>query len=144
LTVVACRYGARFAEDDFIMTATPIRILVADDNAFYRKTICGIIQNETNLQVVAEAEGGLAAIQAVKEHRPDVVLMDINMPVPDGLDATRIIATMFPDTKVIVLTMHTDGCFSDRAYKAGARHFLGKDCGKEKLLSAIKHCSPGQ
>ena len=126
------------------MAAAPIRILIADDNEFYRKTICGIIQNETNLQVVAEAGGGLAAIQAVKEHRPDVVLMDINMPAPDGLDATRIISTMFPDTKIIVLTMHTDECFSDRAYQAGARHFLGKDCSKETLLSAIHRCSPGQ
>jgi two-component system response regulator DegU len=66
--------------------------------------------------------------------------MDISMPVPDGLDATRIIATKFPDTKIIVFTMHTDETFSDRAYKAGACHFLAKDCGKEKLFSAIEHC----
>jgi two-component system response regulator DegU len=123
------------------MAATPIRIVIVDDNKFYRKIICSIIKKNTSLQVVAEAEGGLSGIQAVKTHRPEVVLMDINMPVPDGLDATRIIATMFPDTKVIVLTMHTDEIFSDRAHKAGAYCFLGKDCGKEKLLSAIKACS---
>ncbi len=67
--------------------------------------------------------------------------MDINMPVLDGLDATRIIATKFPDTKIIVFTMHTDETFSDRAYKAGACHFLAKDCGKENLFNAIEHCS---
>ena len=123
------------------MATTPIRIVIVDDNKFFRKTVCSILQKKTNLQVVAEAEGGLAAIQAVKNHRPEVVLMDINMPAPDGLDATRIIATKFPDTKIIVFTMHTDEIFSDRAYKAGACHFLAKDCGKEKLFSAIEHCS---
>ena len=126
------------------MATTPIRIVIVDDNKFFRKTVCSILQEKTNLQVVAEAEGGLAAIQAVKNHRPEVVLMDINMPALDGLDATRIIATKFPDTKIIVFTMHTDETFSDRAYKAGACHFLAKDCGKEKLFSAIKHCTPGQ
>ena len=123
------------------MATTPIRIVIVDDNKFFRKTVCSILQKKTNLQVVAEAEGGLAAIQAVKNHRPEVVLMDINMPAPDGLDATRIIATKFPATKIIVFTMHTDEIFSDRAYKAGACHFLTKDCGKEKLFSAIEHCS---
>ena len=122
------------------MATTPIRIVIVDDNKFFRKTVCSILQKKTNLQVVAEAEGGLAAIQAVKNHRPEVVLMDINMPILDGLDATRIIATKFPDTKIIVFTMHTDETFSDRAYKAGACHFLAKDCGKEKLFSAIEHC----
>jgi DNA-binding NarL/FixJ family response regulator len=67
--------------------------------------------------------------------------MDINMPVLNGFDATRIITTEFPDTKVIVLTMHTDEAFSDRAHKAGACHFLSKDCGKENLFNAIEHCS---
>ena len=120
------------------MASTPIRIVIVDDNKFFRKTVCSILQKKTNLQVVAEAEGELAAIHAVKNHRPEVVLMDINMPVLDGLDATRIIATKFPDNKIIVFTMHTDETFSDRAYKAGACHFLAKDCGKEKLFSAIE------
>ena len=57
---------------------------------------------------------------------------------------THIITTKFPDAKVIVLTMQTDETFSDRSHKAVARHFLAKDCGKEKLFIAIKHCSPGQ
>ena len=119
------------------MAATPIRIVIVDDSQIYRKAICGILQKENNLQVVAEAEDGLAAIQAVEKHRPGIVLMDISMLVLSGFDATRIITTNFPDTKVIVLTMNTDEIFSDRAYKAGACHFLAKDCGKEKLFSAV-------
>jgi DNA-binding NarL/FixJ family response regulator len=70
--------------------------------------------------------------------------MDISMPVLNGFDATRIIRTNFPHTKVIVITMNTDEIFSDRAYRAGACRFLAKDCDKEKLFSAIKHCSLGQ
>lgn len=123
------------------MGATPVRIVIVDDSQVYRKTICRILQKKPNLQIVAEAENGFAAIQAVETHRPGVVLMDINMPVLNGFDATRIITTEFPDTKVIVLTMHTDEAFSDRAHKAGACHFLAKDCGKENLFNAIEHCS---
>jgi len=124
-----------------LMAATPIRIVIVDDSQVYRQTICRILQKKSNLQIVAEAENGLAAIQAVETHRPGIVLMDINMPVLNGFDATRIITTEFPDTKVIVLTMHTDEAFSDRAHKAGACHFLAKDCGKENLFNAIEHCS---
>jgi len=126
------------------MGAAPTRIVIVDDSQPYRKALCSILQKKTNLKVVAEAENGQAGIQAVEKHKPEVVLMDINMPVMNGIDATHIITTKFPDTKVIVLTMNTDEIFSDRAYKAGACHFLAKDCGKEKLFSAIKHCSPGQ
>ena len=85
---------------------------------------------------------GAYAIQAVKKHTPDIVLMDITMPVLDGIEATRIIRSRFPGTKVLVLTMHTDKSFSDRAYQAGACCFLSKDCGREKLLNAIRACSP--
>ena len=79
---------------------------------------------------------------AVEKHRPRVVLMDINMPVLNGFDATRIIKIKFPETRVIVLTVSTDETFSERAYKAGACNFLAKDCGKETLFSAIMHCTP--
>jgi chemotaxis response regulator CheB len=78
------------------MAATPIRIIIVDDSQIYRKAICGILQKETNLQVVAEAEDRLAAIQAVEKHRPGIVLMDISMLVLSGFDATRIITTNSP------------------------------------------------
>jgi DNA-binding NarL/FixJ family response regulator len=73
---------------------------------------------------------------------PDVVLMDISMPVLDGIEATRIISSRFPDTKIIILTMHSDQTYADTALQAGACRFLTKDCGKEKLLDAIRECSP--
>jgi DNA-binding NarL/FixJ family response regulator len=126
------------------MPAIPVRVVVADDSLVYRRALCSILQKTASLQVVAEAEHGRAAIQAVEEHRPDVVLMDISMPVLDGIEATRIIKSQFPDTRVLILTMNTDKSFSDRACQAGASGFLGKDCAKERLLGAIRHCSPGK
>ena len=124
--------------------AAHTRIVIVDDSQPYRKALCSILQKRPNLKVVAEAEDGHAGIQAVEKHKPDVVLMDISMPVMNGIDATRIIASKFPDAKVIVLTMHTDSSYSDQAHRVGACLFLAKDCGKEKLFSAIKHCSSGK
>jgi DNA-binding NarL/FixJ family response regulator len=122
------------------LAAKPIRIVLIDDSPLYRGTIRNILEKQPNLQVVAEAENGSAGISLVDLMRPDVVLMDISMPILDGIEATRIISSKFPDTKVIVLTMHTDQTYSDTALQAGACQFLAKDCGKEKLLNAIKHC----
>ena len=124
------------------MVTTPLRIVIVDDNLHYRNTISNFLQKKNNFQVVAEAGDKLAAIQAVEKHRPDVVLMDVSMPVMNGIDATHIITTKFPDTKVIVLTMHTDECYLNSSYQAGACGFLPKDCGKKDLLNAIKECSP--
>jgi two-component system, NarL family, nitrate/nitrite response regulator NarL len=126
-----------------LMSAPPIRIVVVDDSPLYRETICSMLEKQPNLQVVAEAGDGAYAIQAVEKHRPDVVLMDITLPVLDGFKAIRIIRSKFPDTRIIVLTMHTDESFSDTALHAGACRFLTKDCGKEKLIKAIEECSPG-
>jgi len=70
--------------------------------------------------------------------------MDISMPVLDGIEATRIIRSKFPGTKVLVLIMHTVQIFSDRAYQAGAYNLLPKDCSKNELLRAIKDCSLGK
>ncbi len=122
------------------METAPTRVVIVDDSQPFRKALCDILQKRPDLMVVAEAENGHAGIQAVEKHNPDIVLMDISMPALNGIDATRIITNRFPDTRVIVLTMHADETFSDLARTAGACHFLGKDClNKEKLLSAIEH-----
>jgi DNA-binding NarL/FixJ family response regulator len=122
------------------MKITPVRIVVVDDSPLYRRTICNILEKQPNLLVVAEAGDGAYAIQVVKTHRPDVVLMDITMPILNGIEATQIIRSKFPSTRVLVLTMHSDECFSERAYQVGACGFLSKDCGKNELVRAIKEC----
>jgi DNA-binding NarL/FixJ family response regulator len=97
-----------------------MRIVVAGDNSLYRKTICNILRKDPNYQVVAEAEDGHAAIQAVEKHRPDIVLMDVTMPFLNGFDATWIIKSKFPAVRVIILSMHDAESVSETACKAGA------------------------
>ena len=122
------------------MPDTPLRIVVADDSPHFRRSICNILQREANLSVVAEAEDGLAAVQAAEKHRPDLVLMDISMPVMDGFDATRIIKSKFPDARILVLTMHDVESISEAACKAGACCYLSKCCSKDELFKTFKDC----
>ena len=120
------------------MPTTPLRIVIVDDNLHYRNTISSYLQKKNNFQVVAEAGDGLAAIQAVEKHRPDVVLMDISMPVMDGIDATWVIKSKFPEIRVIVLTTHDVGSISGAAFKAGAFWCLNKECSPNEIIKAIR------
>jgi two-component system response regulator DegU len=120
------------------MASNPLRILVADDNEHYRKTVSNILGKNTHLKIVGEAEDGLGAIQAVAKLRPDVVLMDISMPIMDGIDATWVIKSKFPEVRVIVLTMHDVDCFSAAAFKAGAFWCLNKECSPREIIKAIR------
>ena len=120
------------------MATTPLRIVIAVVNQLYRETLAGIIQTKPNLQVVAGAEDGLAAVQAVEKHKPDVVLMAVSMPVLNGIDATWIIKSKFPDVRVIVLTMHEVETISEAAFKAGAFWCLDKECSPNEIIRAIR------
>jgi two-component system response regulator DegU len=102
-----------------------------------------MLGSSPKLQVVAEASTGYAGLFLVETVQPDVVVMDINMPDMDGIEATRIISSRFPETQVVVLTVHDDKAYSEAALLAGACRFLTKDCGRERLLAAITECSPG-
>jgi two-component system, NarL family, nitrate/nitrite response regulator NarL len=120
-----------------LVEATPLRIVVVDDSPLYRRTVCNMLEKQPNLQVVAEAEDGLEAIQAVEKHRPDVVLMDISMPVLNGIDATWIIKSKYPNVRVVILSMHDAESISDAACKAGACRCLGKGCSPKEIIQAI-------
>ena len=122
-------------------TATPLRIVVVDDSPQYRRVICNLLEKQPNMKVVAEAEDGLYALQAVERHKPDVVLMDVSMPVLNGIDATWIIKSKFPDVRVIVLTMHEVDSISEAAFKAGAFWCLDKDCSPNEIIRAIRAAS---
>jgi two-component system nitrate/nitrite response regulator NarL len=121
----------------------PIRVGIVDDHEAYRSILHSTLESLPNIEVVAEAQNGVEGISMVEFARPDVVLMDINMPVLDGIEATRIIRSNFSDTNVIILTMYAHRIYSDNALQAGACQVLTKDCSKEILLDAIKECSPG-
>ena len=115
-----------------------IQVAIVDDSAAVRMSLRSMLKLDPRLTLVAETENGSAAIAMVEEHRPDVVLMDITMPVLDGIEATRIITSKFPGIRVIVLTAQSVGSSTaDMALKAGACHLLTKGCSVEEILDAI-------
>jgi len=121
----------------------PIRIGIVDGNDLHREILHESLDLIPDLKVVAEAKNGAEAVSMVEFLHPDIVLMDVSMPVLDGIEATRIISSKFSDTKVIILTLYGDRTLSDTAREAGACQFLNKYCGQEKLFQAIKRCSGG-
>ena len=104
--------------------SSPIRILTVDDHPVVREGIAGLVGTQPDMTVVAEAANGRDAIQQFRAHRPDVTLMDIQMPEMNGLDALIAIRAEFPDAKVIVLTTYEGDVHILRAMKAGAQGYL--------------------
>lgn len=118
-----------------------IGVVVVDDNLLMRGALRLVLERFPNLEVLGEAVDGYEAIEMVVDLNPDVVLMDAGLPVLGGIEATRIISSQFPETRVVLLAVHSDQTQSDLALQAGACQFLAKDCGQEKLIEAIKACS---
>jgi DNA-binding NarL/FixJ family response regulator len=121
----------------------PIRILLADDHNLLRDGLRLLLERQEGFMVVAEASDGREAIQMAEEHRPDVAVMDIAMPVLNGIDATRKIVDTCAPTAVIMLSMHHDESYVVRALNAGARGYLLKDSLKADLIGAVKSVSQG-
>lgn len=114
-----------------------IRILLADDQTIIRDGLRSLLEACSDIRVVAEAGNGKQAYELVKEHRPNVVLMDIRMPETDGVEATRLIKKDFPETIIIVLTTFDDDAYIINAMTYGASGYLLKDIGAQKLIEAI-------
>ena len=117
--------------------AKPIRILVADDNFLVRLGLGALINPQSGMTIVAEAANGQQAIELFRQHVPDVVLMDLRMPVLTGVEATRAIRSEFSGARIIVLTTYDGDEDIYRALQAGARAYLLKDVVREELLSAM-------
>jgi DNA-binding NarL/FixJ family response regulator len=126
------------------MDAFPkIRILAVDDHQLIRAGLSAFLRTEAGMEVVAEASNGEEAIERYREFRPDIVLMDLSMPVMDGLAATRAIHDEFPDARVIVLTTYDGDENIHRALEAGARGYLLKDMLVDQMAEAIRAVSRG-
>ena len=119
------------------------RLLIVDDEALVRAGLKMILESDDELEVVAEAEDGADAAAMVKEHRPDVVLMDIRMPRLDGLAATREVQALPDPPKIVVLTTFDLDDYVFRALQAGASGFLLKDTPPRELVQAIKVVAAG-
>jgi two-component system invasion response regulator UvrY len=115
-----------------------IHIILVDDHEIVRTGLKMIIAKMSGIKIVAEAENGQQAIDAVRQHKPNVVLMDVNMPVISGIEATRRISQHMPDSKIIILTVHAENPFPAQLLEAGASGYLTKGCAAEELEKAIK------
>ena len=124
--------------------ATAARILIADDHALVREGLRTMLSGEVGLEVVAEANDGQQALALCRELRPHLVLMDVRMPVMDGLAATRKIKDEMPKTSVMMVTMHENPDYLFEAVKAGAAGYVLKDASGERLLSAVRRTLEGE
>src|SRR5438128_7265302 len=119
--------------------AEPIRILVVDDIAETRENLAKLIGFEPDMTIVASAEGGQQAVEFAKRERPDVILMDINLPDMDGITATEIIANTVPESPIIMMSVQGEQDYLRRSMLAGAREFLVKPFSADELVNAIRH-----
>lgn len=124
--------------------SSPIRIILADDQALFLEGLKTLLSLEDSLEVIAESHNGQEALEACREHRPDIVLMDLNMPVMDGVAATRAIKAELPAVNILTLTTFDDDERVFEALKAGASGYLLKDTPSQQLVQAIKAVSSGQ
>jgi DNA-binding NarL/FixJ family response regulator len=122
----------------------PIRILTVDDHAILRQGIAALVNGESDMKLVAEASDGQEAIQQFRLHRPDVTLMDLQMPAVNGIEAIIGIRSEFPNARIIVLTTYTGDVQVLRALKAGARGYILKGHVRRELLDTIRAVHAGQ
>ena len=125
-------------------SAGPIRILTVDDHPLLRAGIEALVSSQADMQVVAECSNGREAIQKFRVHRPDVTLMDLQMPEMGGTDAIIAIRNEFPEARIIVLTTYAGDVQALRALQAGARGYLLKDAVQKELLDTIRAVHAGR
>ena len=117
--------------------AAPIRLLLADDHLVVRAGLAAVLKFEARFQVVAEASDGVAAVEAHRQHRPDITLLDVRMPVLDGIEAARRIRSESPDARLLMLTTYDAEEDIRRALHAGASGYLLKNSSQDDLIAAL-------
>lgn len=121
-----------------------IRVLLADDHTILRDGIRALLDDQADIEVIGEAEDGLSTVKMVAKLKPDVVIMDIAMPILNGLEATRQIQRDYPQVKVLILTMHENEEYIRQVLAAGALGYVLKDAAAHDLLGAIRAVHRGE
>ena len=119
-----------------------IRVVVADDHALIREGLTKLLELEDDIEVLGEAGDGQGAINLARRYQPDVILMDINMPVTDGITATRVIKREMPHTRIIALTVYEDEQVVEMV-KAGVSAYILKDVAAQELMTTIRRVMEG-
>jgi DNA-binding NarL/FixJ family response regulator len=122
----------------------PIRVLTVDDHPICLEGIAALLENKPDIVLIAEATNGREAIERFREHRPDVTLMDLQMPVMNGIDAIIAIRSEFPDARIVVLTTYKGDVQATRALEAGATGYLLKSALRKELLDTIRTVHAGR
>mgnify|MGYP000848155644 FL=1 len=120
-----------------------VRVILADDHQVIREGLRNLIEEQQDMEVVAEASNGRAAIKLCMEMKPDVIVMDVAMPDLNGIEATRQVVSECPATKVLALSMHADKHYAAGMLGAGASGYVLKDCAFDELADAIRRVASG-
>jgi two-component system, NarL family, response regulator NreC len=115
-----------------------IRVLIVDDNRVFRDGLKLVINSQSDMEVAGEAENGEKAIAMAREHHPDIILMDVKMPVMDGTEATSRIRAEMPGMKILALSIYADEGFMAGMMRAGALGYILKGCDSDELSAAIR------
>ncbi len=121
-----------------------IRTVLVDDHKLFREGLYSLLEKKPNIEVVGQASSGLEAIDIIQELLPDIVIMDIGMKNVNGIQATRQLKALVPDTKILALSMHSNEKYIAEMLRAGASGYLVKDCAYEELLNAIETIMSGR
>jgi two-component system, NarL family, response regulator NreC len=121
-----------------------IRILLADDHTVVRKGLRLLLESQPGFDVIADACDGRETVALAEQHLPDVVVLDVAMPILNGIEAARQISSKFPSTAIVFLSMHSDEGYVLKALKSGARAYLLKDSAEQDLIAAIKAVCEGK
>jgi two-component system, NarL family, response regulator DegU len=119
------------------------KIIIIDDHQLFREGVKRILDFENSFEVVAEGDDGSEVVNLYEQHQPDVIIMDINMPNVNGVDATRHLVEKYPEAKVIILSIHDDENYVTHALKTGATGYLLKEMDADALINAVKVVADG-